>query len=141
MGIALRPGLTIPDRELDWAFSRSSGPGGQHVNTSDTRVSLSFDVAQSSALDGAARELIMHRLARRLVNGRLTVTASEYRSQWRNREAAANRLAALLGEALRPAGLPRHPTRPTRASRERRLEAKRRHGQLKAARRRPASGE
>ena len=130
-------GLEIPDRELSWRFSRSSGPGGQSVNTADSRVELSFDVRRSAVLPDVLRERMLARLAHRLVDGVLTVAASEYRSQHRNREAARARLADLLTEAGAPPARPRRPTKPTRGSQERRLAGKKRRGDTKALRRRP----
>jgi ribosome-associated protein len=130
-------GVTIPAQELTWRFSRSSGPGGQSVNTTDSRVELVFDVRRSSALPEPLRERLLSRLAHRLVDGRLTIAASEYRSQHRNREAARARLADLLTEASAPAPPKRRPTRPTRGSKERRLSAKSRRSQTKSLRRRP----
>jgi ribosome-associated protein len=129
--------LWIPERELTWRFSRSGGPGGQSVNTADSRVQLSFDVAGSAALDDARRERAVRRLGDRLVNGVLTVTAAEHRSQWRNRLVAEQRLAALLRDATRPPRKRRRPTRPTRTSQRRRLDTKRRRGELKRLRGRP----
>ncbi len=127
--------LDIPDGELSWRFSRSSGPGGQSVNTSDSRAELSFDVARSGALDEHLRARSLERLAGRLVDGVLTVAASEHRSQLKNREAAAFRLAQLLREATAPPPAPRRPTKPTRSSKERRLEGKRQRSVLKKGRR------
>jgi len=130
----------IPERELTWRFSRSGGPGGQSVNTADSRVQLSLDVARSPALGGALGEQTLARAVRRLgdrlTDGVLTVTASEHRSQWRNRVVAEQRLAALLREATRPPGKKRRATRPTRASQQRRLDTKRRRGEVKRMRRR-----
>ncbi|HET9759523.1 MAG TPA: alternative ribosome rescue aminoacyl-tRNA hydrolase ArfB [Nocardioidaceae bacterium] len=130
-------GVEIPAGELGWRFSRSSGPGGQSVNTADSRVELSFDVRRSAALPDVLRERMLARLAHRLVDGVLTVAASEYRSQHRNREAARARLADLLTEAGAPPARPRRPTKPTRGSQERRLAGKKRRGDTKALRRRP----
>ena len=127
--------LAIPGSELHERFSRSSGPGGQSVNTADSRVELSFDVARSSVLPDWARARITERLAGRLAGGVLTVAASEQRSQLANRQAARARLAALLREAVAPPQRPRVPTRPSRASNERRLEAKRNRGAIKRGRR------
>src|ERR1700722_17922385 len=117
-------GKVIPADELSWRFSRSSGPGGQSVNTSDSRVELSYDVAASSALGPVLRERALTALADRLVNGVLTVSAPEHRSQLRNREAATRRLASVLTAATAPPPATRRPTKPTRGSRERRLAAK-----------------
>jgi ribosome-associated protein len=130
-------GVQLPASELVWRFSRSGGPGGQSVNTADSRVELSFDVLRSTALPGPVRERLLTRLGNRLVDGVLTLSASEYRSQHRNREAARARLADLLFEASAPPPPPRRATRPTRASRERRRTGKRRRAETKAMRRRP----
>jgi ribosome-associated protein len=127
--------LLIPGSELHERFSRSSGPGGQSVNTADSRVELSFDVGRSAALPGWAQARALERLAGRLTGGVLTIAASEQRSQLANRQAARARLAALLRDAVAPPQRPRIPTRPTRASVERRLQAKRRQGKLKQSRR------
>jgi ribosome-associated protein len=127
-------GTTIPPEELSWRFSRSTGPGGQSVNTTDSRVELSYDLANSTALPPARKERALRALAGRLAGGVLTVTASESRSQLRNREAAAERMSALLTEATRPPR-PRRPTKPTRAARERRLADKRRTAEIKRLRR------
>src|SRR5881392_4038096 len=108
--------ILVPARELRWRFSHSSGPGGQSVNTSDTRVELSVDVAATSALSPLLRDRALHRLADRLVGGVLTVTASEHRSQLRNREAALARMADALRHAIAPPAPPRRATRPTRGA-------------------------
>lgn len=129
-------GVVVPDDELRWRFSRSGGPGGQSVNTSDSRVELSYDVARGT-LPRHLRERALERLAGRLVDGVLTIAASEYRSQHRNREAARARLADVLTEATAPPPAKRRPTRPTRGSRERRLAGKKQRGETKALRRRP----
>ena len=128
-------GRTIPASELSWRFSRSSGPGGQSVNTSDSRVELSYDLAASSALGPALKERALRALAGRLVDGVLTISASEFRSQLRNREAAQQRLIALLTAATAAPPATRRPTRPTRGSQERRLAAKQRRAQVKRLRR------
>ncbi len=121
----------IPLSELVWRFSRSGGPGGQHANTSDTRVEVSFDVAASSALGPRQRARLVERLG-----PVVRAAAADERSQARNREIALERLAARLAAGLRVEAS-RRPTRPTRGSVERRLETKRRQGERKAARRRP----
>ena len=118
--------VMIPAAELQWRFSRASGPGGQGVNTTDSRVELSFDVAASTAFTPAQRDRVLQRLSGRLVDGVLTVVAAEHRAQLRNREAARTRLAAILRQALTPDPPTRRPTRPSRAARERRLADKRR---------------
>jgi ribosome-associated protein len=130
-------GVEIPDGELAWRFSRSGGPGGQSVNTADSRVELSFDVRRSPALPERIRERLLNRLSSRLVDGVLTIAASEYRSQYRNRQAARARLAELLTDASAPPPPRRRPTRPTRGSQERRLAGKKRRSETKSLRRRP----
>ena len=129
--------VAIPPHDLSWRFSRSSGPGGQGVNTADSRVELSFDVATSTALSPLLRGRALARLQGRLVDGVLTVTASEHRSQLRNREAALARLADVLREAVAPPAAPRRPTKPTRGAVERRLADKRRRSEVKKQRRLP----
>ena len=133
--LRVRGSVIIPEAELYWRFSRSSGPGGQSVNTADSRVELSWDLEASEALGPVARERARERLGGRLVNGVVTVAASEHRSQYRNRLAAEERLAALLAEAIAPPPRARRATRPSRGSIERRLSAKHRRGQTKRLRR------
>ena len=133
----VRGPLVLPARELHWRFSRSSGPGGQGVNTADSRVELSFDLARSPSFPPHLRERAEGRLAGRLVDGVLTVVASEHRSQLRNRDAARERLAALLREATAPEPPARRPTRPTTGAKRRRLDAKARRGAIKRLRGRP----
>ena len=127
--------IEIPERELRWRFSRSSGPGGQSVNTADSRVELSFDVSTSTALGPVQRARALERLAGRLVGGVLTIAASEERSQLRNREAARERLARVLAEAVAPPPPKRRPTKPSLRAVDRRLEAKRLRGRTKRLRR------
>lgn len=127
--------VVIPAAELVERFSRSGGPGGQHVNTSDTRVELSYDVARSAALSETLRHRALDRLATRLVDGVLTVTASDRRSQRQNRDLARERLADVLREAVKPPPRPRKATKPSKAAQERRIEEKKRRGQVKRLRR------
>ena len=133
--------MAIPRSELQWRFSRSSGPGGQSVNTTDSRVELRFDFAGSptltAVLSEATKERALARLAGRLVDGAIVIVAAEQRSQWQNRRAAEERLVAVLAEALAPPPRPRRPTRPSRGAVEARLEAKRRRSQTKRQRRAP----
>jgi ribosome-associated protein len=128
-------GRAIPPDELSWRFSRSPGPGGQSVNTTESRVELSFDLAASETLPPELKERALRALAGRMAGGVITVTASEYRSQLRNREAAAARMSELLTEATAPPPRPRRPTRPSRAARERRLADKQRRSEVKRLRR------
>ena len=127
--------VTIPERELTWRFSRASGPGGQGVNTTDSRVELSFDVATSTALGPTLRARALERLSGRLVGGVLTITAAEPRSQLRNRDAARQRLADVLAAALAPPPPKRHRTKPTKAAVERRIATKKRRSAVKRTRR------
>ena len=143
MPAAHRPGLrvdsaiTIPESELSWRFSRSSGPGGQGVNTADSRVELVWDAAGSTALSPLQRERLLERLGGRLVDGVLTIAASEHRAQLRNRDAARTRLAAIVADALRAPSPPRRPTKPSRGAKERRLQAKKRRTDVKRLRQSP----
>lgn len=137
-GPGVPSGLMIPGADLSEQFSRSGGPGGQGVNTTDSRVQLSLDLATTSALTERQRERLLDRLSSRLVGTVLTVDASEHRSQRRNRAAARERIAALLREALAPPPPPRRPTKPTRGSQRRRLQAKARRSRIKRDRSRPS---
>ena len=136
-GLRVDSELTIPESELSWRFSRSSGPGGQGVNTADSRVELVWDVAGSAVLTPLQRERLLERLSSRVVDGVLTVAASDHRAQLQNRNAARARLAAVVAEALRPPPPSRRPTRPSRGAKERRLEAKKRRTDVKQLRRPP----
>lgn len=128
-------GITIPPEELSWRFSRSQGPGGQSVNTTDSQAELSFDLGQTAALPPELRDRALAALAGRLSNGVITVAASEFKSQLRNREAAAERLGALLTQATAPPPPPRKRTRPSRGAVERRLAEKQRRSRIKRLRR------
>lgn len=130
----IRGSVALPEAELLWRFSRSSGPGGQHVNTSDSQVELRFDLARTEALPEVWKQRALERLGPRLVDGVISVRASEHRSQWRNREAAAVRLAALLAEATAPPPKPRKPTRIPRGINERRLRTKKQRAEVKRGR-------
>ena len=126
--------FVIPDGELAERFSRSSGPGGQGVNTADSRVELLYDVASSPSVPEHLRARLLDRLAGRLVGGVLTIAASEHRTQLANRKAARERLAQLLREAAAPPPAKRRPTKPTRGSKERRLAGKKQRGEIKRGR-------
>ncbi|RLU86930.1 aminoacyl-tRNA hydrolase [Streptomyces griseocarneus] len=130
----IRGSVTLPEAELLWRFSRSSGPGGQHVNTTDSAVELRFDLAATDALPAVWKERALERLAARLTDGVVSVRASEHRSQWRNRETAAVRLAALLAEASAPPPRARRATRVPRGINERRLREKKQRGETKRGR-------
>ncbi|MFD8571216.1 alternative ribosome rescue aminoacyl-tRNA hydrolase ArfB [Streptomyces sp. NPDC057694] len=130
----IRGSVVLPEAELVWRFSRSSGPGGQHVNTSDSQVELRFDLANTKALPEVWKARALERLGARLVGGVVTVRASEHRSQWRNRETAAVRLAALLAEATAPPPKPRRATKIPRGINERRLREKKARSDTKRGR-------
>jgi ribosome-associated protein len=133
-GPGLPRGLVIPEGELVERFTRAGGPGGQGVNTTDSRVELRWAPGDSAALTDLQRARLRDRWAGRLVDGAVTVVASQRRSQLQNRLAARARLAAMLAEALAPPPATRRATRPSRAARQRRLETKRRRGELKSTR-------
>lgn len=133
--------LAIPAGELEFTASRSSGPGGQHVNTADTRVQLRWNVVDSQALTATQRDRLLTVLATRLTDGGdLLLACATHRSQRRNRDEVAARLADLVRRALVPPR-PRRPTRPTAASRLKRIEGKKRRGEVKRSRGRPGGGE
>lgn len=133
--LRIRGSVVVPESELSWRFSRSSGPGGQGVNTTDSRVELSLDVATTTALSPLLRGRALARLADRLVGGVLTVSASEQRSQWQNRIAAERRLADVLAAAIAPPPPTRVPTKPSVSSRQRRVDDKKHRGMVKRLRR------
>ena len=127
--------LVIPAAELQWRFSRASGPGGQGVNTTDSRVELVLDLDHCLVLGPFRRERLKQRLGSRLAEGCLRVVVAEERSQWQNRQVAMARLAELLRDGLKPPPPPREATRPGRGAVKRRLEAKKKRGELKRQRR------
>lgn len=132
--IVINRGLTIPLSELTFRFSTSSGPGGQHANKSETRVTVLFDVAQSPSLTDGQRALIQQRLGPRLDKaGILQVSAQDSRSQHKNRETAVSRLQSLLATALAPRKK-RRKTRPSRSANEKRIQAKKQRGKRKQER-------
>ncbi|RRO12669.1 aminoacyl-tRNA hydrolase [Saccharopolyspora rhizosphaerae] len=131
----------IPAAELSERFSRSSGPGGQGVNTTDSRVELSFDLARAASVPEKLRARAVDRLAHRLADGVLTVTASEHRAQLANRQAARERMADVLAAAVAPPPAMRRPTKPTKGSQRRRLAGKKRRSEIKRQRRRGDPGE
>jgi ribosome-associated protein len=125
--------ITLPAAELTWRFSKSSGPGGQHVNTSDTRVELVWSLQSSTALTATQKAVVAQRLASRINDGTITVVSSAFRSQTRNRADAVERLEKLLADALKPVAK-RKPTKPSRGSVQRRLDAKKQRSQIKQGR-------
>ncbi|NQU38143.1 MAG: aminoacyl-tRNA hydrolase [Actinobacteria bacterium] len=133
--LIVKPGIEIPASELTWKFSRSSGPGGQSVNTTDSRVSLSFNVRQTSVLDQYLKARAVERLSARLVDGVLTVHAEDERSQHQNRLAAQERLTAILRSAITPPPAKRRATKPSRRAKERRIAGKKQRGETKRLRR------
>lgn len=138
MDLDIPPSLTIPAAELSWRFSRSTGPGGQHVNTTDSRAELTWNVAGSTTLTDEQRQLLLKRLGRKLIGGSITVTASEERSQLRNREIAMAKLAEIIRVGLVPESI-RRASKPTRGSARRHRAAKEIRSATKQQRRRPAA--
>lgn len=132
--LEIRPGVVIPEGELRWRFSKASGPGGQGVNTTDSRVQVTFDLVRSPSVPESLKARAMRRLGPRLHEGCLTITAMESRSQWQNRRAARIRLTETLREAMASPPRQRRPTRPTRGSVERRISDKKARGQVKRLR-------
>ncbi|MEV7414595.1 alternative ribosome rescue aminoacyl-tRNA hydrolase ArfB [Streptomyces sp. NPDC089919] len=130
----IRGSVVLPEAELQWRFSRSSGPGGQHVNTSDSAAEVLFDLGATTALPEVWKARALERLAGRLTGGVISVRASEHRSQWRNREMALVRLASLLAEATAPPPKPRRATKIPRGINERRLREKKARGETKRGR-------
>ncbi|CAB5041520.1 MAG: aminoacyl-tRNA hydrolase [Actinobacteria bacterium] len=137
--LVINKSVVIPQAELVVKFSRSSGPGGQGVNTADSRVQLSFDLANSGSMSEFMRERALARLSSKLIDGVITITASEQRSQLQNRKAAEQRLAQILREAIAPPARTRKATRPTKGSVERRLNTKKTRSVTKRLRRSGAS--
>ncbi len=137
--IQLPYGVSVPEAELEVRAVRSGGPGGQSVNTTDSKVELRWDVATSTALSEAQRSRLLERLASRLTSdGVLILTGSEHKSQHRNRAAVLSRFRSIVGEALTPPRQRRR-TRPSRASQRRRLDQKRRRGETKRLRQPPST--
>jgi ribosome-associated protein len=136
-GLVVRGSIIIPRGELRWRFSRSGGPGGQGVNTADSRVELRWDLGASSALPEPLRVRATERLANRLIDGVLSVVVSEERAQLQNRNIAERRLAALISDAIAPPPARRHPTKPSKGAVERRITSKRRTSDIKRNRRPP----
>lgn len=137
-GVRVNSGLNIPEGELTFRFSRSSGPGGQNVNKRDTQVELLFDVANSPSLGPRQRDRIMRKLGNRIDDaGRLHVVASDQRTQGRNREIAIERFCALMADALKPDPPKRRKSKPSKAAVERRLDSKKRRSTTKQQRGRP----
>lgn len=133
--------LTIPAQEMEITASRSSGPGGQHVNKTDTRIQVRWNLVESSCVNDLQRGLLQRNLSPRLTEaGDLLIVCDTYRSQRRNREEALQRLAALVREALIPPK-PRKKTRPSRASREKRLQEKKQRSQVKKGRGKPSDSD
>ena len=131
MEVIISAGLVIPERELVWSFSRSSGPGGQAVNTADSRVTLTWDLSRSQVLSPVLKE----RALTRLDSGVITVNAQRHRTQLRNRHEAADRMADIVRRAIAPPRRTRRSTRPSAAAQARRIEAKRHRGWIKTQRR------
>ncbi|KSU66442.1 alternative ribosome rescue aminoacyl-tRNA hydrolase ArfB [Arthrobacter sp. NIO-1057] len=137
MDLRVNESLLIPSAELTWNFSRSAGPGGQHVNTSDSKAELSWGVSASRSLSAWQRQRLLEKLGSRLIAGALVVRSSEERSQWRNRQLAMEKMARLINHALAPDAPRRKATKPTKGSQRRRLNAKSNRSMTKELRRKP----
>jgi ribosome-associated protein len=136
-GVRITRDISIPDAEIEMRASRSGGPGGQSVNTSDSKVELRWDVAGTSALSEAQRARVLERLGHRITDdGVLLLRSSEHKSQHRNREAAIARLRSLVAEAVEPPKR-RRPTRRSKGANERRIRSKKQRGEIKRLRRNP----
>ena len=133
--IVVRGSIVIPQSELTWRFSRSSGPGGQSVNTTDSKAQLVFDLANTTSLSEHLKARARERLSTTLIDGCIVITASEQRSQLQNRRAAERRLSETLREAIAPPPRKRRPTKPSRAATDRRIKAKKSRGETKRLRR------
>ena len=133
-GLRIRGSVVIPAHELTWRFSRSGGPGGQSVNTTDSRVQLVFDLRNSPSVPEHLKQRAIHRLGARLQDGCLTIAASEQRSQFQNRRAAERRLVDTLNEAMAPPPRTRRPTKPSRSANDRRIKEKKSRGMTKRLR-------
>tara|TARA_Y100001968_G_scaffold303225_1_gene317242 strand:+ start:941 stop:1369 length:429 start_codon:yes stop_codon:yes gene_type:complete len=142
MDLKINPSLVIPSNELKWLFSKSSGPGGQGVNTTDSQVKLVFDIKRSSIIGTFHKQRLLQKLGTRCINGSLHIVVKEERSQYQNRQLALARLQELLREALKPPPKPRKATKPTSASQKRRINSKKHRGALKKKRQnKPSSDE
>ncbi len=133
--------ITIPASELTWQFSRSGGPGGQGVNTADSKAELRFDLAATEAIPTHLKARALDQLASRLVDGVIIITASEHRSQLANRKAALARLVMLLHQGIAPPAQPRRPTRPSKRQVQARIDGKRHRGNVKRLRRTPRTAD
>ena len=134
MDLTINSHFIIPSKELQWRFSRSSGPGGQGVNTTDSRVELIFDIKNSSVIRPYLKQRLIKQLESRCIKGCLRIIISEERSQYRNRQLALAHMTALLNEGLKPSSQTRRPTKPTLASTKRRIKSKKHRGALKQQR-------
>ena len=141
MDLTINSRLVIPSNELKWRFSKSSGPGGQSVNKTDSRVELVFDIKRSSVFGPFHKKRLLERLKKRCINGCLNIVVKEERSQYQNRQLALDRLADLLHEGLKPPPKERKVTKPTHASQKRRVNDKKHRGALKQTRQNKPSTE
>ncbi len=139
MDLTINSDLVIPSKELKWRFSRSSGSGGQGVNTTDSRVELIFDINQSSVISSSLKERLLEQVQSRCTNGYLKVVATKERSQYKNRKLALERLKVLLRAGLSPPPKSRKMTKATFASQKRRITAKKHRSRLKEKRQRKPS--
>ena len=134
MNLIINSKLVIPSKELKWRFSRSSGPGGQKVNKTDTRVEIIFDIEQSLALNNNQKSCLKNKLKNKLINNCICIAVQDQRNQSLNRQIALDKIHKIIKDALTNPSKTRKITKPSKASQEKRLESKKKRGQLKKQR-------
>ena len=134
MDLTITTKLVIPSNEIQWRFSRSSGPGGQNTNKTDSRVEIIFNIDRSKVLTPFQKWRINNQLKRKIINGSICIIAQDKRTQYQNRQLALTKLASILRDSLKPPSKTRRATKPTRASKERRIDSKKKRGELKRKR-------
>ena len=131
MNLHITQKLIIPNNEIQWRFSRSSGPGGQNINKTESKVEIIFNIKKSKALNPSQKNLLLEKLKNKIVNGYISIKVQEKRSQLKNRELAIQRLISLLKEIIMKEEKIRKISRPTKSSQKRRVESKKKRGELK----------
>ena len=131
MNLEITQELSIPINEIQWRFSRSSGPGGQNINKTESKVEIIFNIKKSKALNFSQKNLLLEKLKNKIVNGYISIKVQEKRSQLKNRELAIQRLISLLKEIIMKEEKIRKISRPTKSSQKRRVESKKKRGELK----------
>ena len=134
MNIEINKNLVIPNHEIQWRFSRSSGPGGQNINKTETRVEIIFNIDNSTTLSDLQKSMLVKHLKNKINQGCISITAQEKRSQLENRKLAIYKLTSILRDHLKASSKKRKVTKPTKASQKRRVESKKKRGTLKKSR-------